>query len=197
MKKKWPYFVALILMILFILIPWPAADLFLRIHLDEAEGINPNDFYLYYGTTEAGFSSEQLIQGTYDAQTGIITYRLSASLEGKLTDLRVDFPSVEQLLKIKSVTVSSGGLAKKAYNPCYFFADANLADVHGIEAVNVVPTRAVAYVSTHTDDPYIVLSGALSKEVANHFSHYFITRILLCVFACACVFSAKRKLFKE
>lgn len=198
MKKKWIFpTIAIVLMILFVFIPLPPADLFLRLKLDEALPVDVNTFYLYYGTDDRGFDGDRLIQGSYDADKKTITYRIDSALAGHLTGLRIDFPGVEQSVGIRDVTISSAGVVKKRYNPVFFFSDSNRKAENGLTAVNLIPSRAQAYFGTTPDDPYVILEDPLCLEIAGLFSHYRMTRVLLCLFLIVCFASFQKKLFKE
>lgn len=197
MKTKWHYIWILLIMLLFLSIPIPASDLVIRITLGNPDGVDARHFYLYYSTEESGFSQDQLVQATYDEKNGTISFPLDASLEGRITSLRLDFPTTEQSILLRSISVSSAGLIQKQYNPCVFLSPANLEAINDIKAIDLIPSRANAYVSTFETDPYLVLNNPFSQEVTGHFSHYFITRILICLFFAVCIYSAQKKFFKE
>lgn len=197
MKKKWPLILILLGTIIFQLIPLPASDLILRITLEDSFPIESHDFFLYYATYGQIWTEEQKILGSLDAERDIISFQVDSSLEGRLTGLRIDFPSQQQVMCVKNITISSAGFPKKQYNPCVFFDEANRKAQNGLYAVDLVPTRARAYIGTTPEDPYIVLSDVLTQQIARLFSHYRMTRFFICLFVLACCLSYRKKLFKE
>lgn len=198
MKKKWIiYAFALLCMILFIILPFPASDLYLRLTLDEEYPVNADTFYLYYELDGLGFQGGQILEGTVDMEKGIISFRLNSSLAGHLTGLRIDLPNLEQIVGIKDVTVSSAGAVKHRYHPCVFLAPENLKVQNGISAISLVNVRAKAYIGTTPEDPYLILSDPLTMQIAGMFSHYQLTRILICLFLVACYATYRKKTFEK
>ena len=137
------------------------------------------------------------IDATVDAEKGIVTFRLDSSLQGHLTGLRIDLPNTEQVVGIKDVTVSSAGVVKHRYHPCVFLAPENLKAQNGIRTISLVNARAKAYVGTTSEDPYLILSDPLTAQIAGMFSHYLLTRLLVCLFLIACFASYRKSLFGE
>ena len=198
MKKKWPVILIIAAcMVLFVMFPMHASSLTIRITLDPNFPIETNTFFLYYAVDGSGFSEEQVIPATYSEEKGILSFSLDSSLAGHLTGFRLDFPNQEQVVGLRDVTVSSAGIVKQRYNPSSFLAPENLKAQDGLYAVDRVESRARAYVGTTPGDPYLVLSDALSLQIARSFSHYRLTRLLLCLFLCACIVSYYKKPFKE
>lgn len=176
--KKTKLLCAIILAVVFILIPLPPAALYIRIQFDEIAG---DKCTLYYATdTTGGFSEEQCILSKIDPDTNQVTFRLDSSLDGHLTDLRIDFPPAEDLVCIKTITASSAGIIQDEYNPCHFFANDNIASTHEADITLVHPTNRV-YISTTENDPYIVLSSGLTAQLQDHYSHFGITRLFVCI----------------
>ena len=197
MKKKLPLILILLGTIVFLLIPLPASDLILRITWADPDSIEPHNFFLYYTIDGQAWSDEQKILGSLDEERGIVSFQMDSSLEGHLTGLRIDFPNHEQLVSVKNITVSSAGFPKKQYNPCFFFDATNKQAEHGLYGASLVIRSARAYIGTTPDDPYIVLSDALTQQIAGLFSHYRMTRFLICLFVLACCLSYQKKIFKE
>lgn len=196
MKKKWIFYaIAILCMILFIILPFPASDLCLRLTLDEEYPASTDTFYLYYEIDSQGFQGNQMLTATVDAERGIVSFCLDSSLQGHLTGLRIDFPNTEQVVGIKDVTVSSAGVVKHRYHPCFFLAPENLKAQNGISSISLVSARAKAYVGTTPEDPYLILSDPLTLQIAGMFSHYLLTRILICLFLVACYASYRKNLF--
>lgn len=179
----------------FVLLPIPASSLYVRIYFGEISG---SACTLYYSTDSAeGFSAEGQVSSEIDYADMKATFRLDGSLAGHITGLRLDFPDAEQLINIKSITVSSAGIVKRQFDPCYFFLDENIAQSNGISSINLVPSRDHAYVATLADDPFLVLSPGLCREITGCFSRFRLTRLLICLFPAACYLVAKAGIFKE
>lgn len=193
MKKKIIMGGVFLLALLFVLMPLPASDLIIRVYFDDIAG----DFCsLYYSTDEnKSFSAEQCILSEIDYTQNSVEFRLDGALEKELTALRLDWPqSVEQLICVKDISISSGGVIQKQYNPCCFFADENIAFAHETSVTTVLP-RNRAYLLIGADDPYQILSDISVEEIKSCYSHRIISRICLCLFIVGCFFFAGKKLF--
>lgn len=193
MKNKLLPGIAVLIAIVFVLLPLPASDLIIRIYFDEIQG----DFCaLYYATNpDKVFTLDEYLPCDINYDKKMVEYRLDGSAEDSLTALRLDWPNLqEQLICVKSITVSSGGLIQKEFNPCRFFAEENIASSHETTVVLVHP-RDRAYLSCGSDDPYQVLSDELTAEIRNCFSHQRLSRLFLCLFLGCSWFLAKKKFF--
>lgn len=196
MRKKLLYSVLiLILMFVFIMLPLPASDLRIRIHFDTIEG---NNLVLYYSTDSTNdFSDAQSISQGIEQDTKQVTFTLPSSLENHITGLRLDFPDEEQLLCVRSITVSSAGTVKRQYNPCNFFSASNILYSNGINAVSLATAQKRTYVLTSSDDPYMILSPDLCRQITDCYSHFRLTRLGICIFILGCCFFAHKKVFTE
>lgn len=193
--KKPLIFVIFFIAVLFVAVPLPAADLYIRIQFTEVEG---SSCALYYTTeTSNNYSQDQCVLSDIDYGPKEVTFRLDGSLKDQLTGLRLDLPSVTALLCVKNITVSSAGIIQKQFNPVDFFAAENIAQMHHIEAINPVDLRDIAYILTGGDDPYLILSENLVKQITDQYSCYRLTRIGICIFAAACYFMYKKNLFHK
>lgn len=193
MKKKIIWGIAVLLAAAFIWMPFPASDLYLRIHFDEIAGTACG---LYYGTDVQGnFSAEQYISSEIDQEKKLAEFRLDSALYNHLTGLRLDLPKEqEQLLLIKNVSVSSGGIIQKEYNPCTFFAPENLPFTNGVE-LSLVSIRDRVYIQTYGNDPYLILSQGLVADIQSLYSRRRLSRLFLCLFAAGSYVLARKKLF--
>lgn len=192
MKKIVTWTIAIGLSLAFVLIPLPASDLFIRIYFDEVAG---KSCVLYYATEEQDFlSEERCLISDIDYGQNCVEFRLDGSLDGHITDIRLDWPAQEQLLCVKTITVSSGGVIQKEYNPCTFFAEENI-QLSNETSVTLVHPRGRAYLSTGADDPYQILSRALTAQIQGHYSHFRGSRLLICLFVAGSYFFAKKKIF--
>lgn len=196
MRKKILYIVlVLLLMFVFIMLPLPASDLRIRIHFDAIEG---NHLVLYYTTDSANdFSDAQSISQGIEQNTNQVTFTLPSSLENHITGLRLDFPDEEQLLCINNITVSSAGTIKRQFNPCNFFSASNILHRNGITEVSLATAQARTYVLTSSDDPYMILSPDLCRQITDCYSHFRLTRLGICIFILGCCFFARKKVFTE
>ena len=191
-KKQIVEAVVALLFLIFIFLPHPASALYLRITFEQLEG---DDCFLYYTTdTDGNFSEDKCIASRIDPDTMQVAFRLDGALDGHLTGLRLDFPHTEQLLGIRTVTVSSAGVIKKEYNPCYLFTQENFQMNHNAD-ITLIPAWNRAYISTSADDPFLILSDALTSEITGCYSHQTGSRLLLCLFIAGCFFFADRNFF--
>lgn len=196
MRKKILYIVlVLLLMFVFIMFPLPASDLRIRIHFDAIEG---DSLVLYYTTDSANeFSGAQSISKGIDYDAKQVTFTLDSSLENHITGLRLDFPNEEQLLCISNITVSSAGTIKRQFNPCNFFSESNILYSNDIKEMSLATAQARTYLLTSSNDPYIILSPDLCRQITNCYSHFRLTRLGICIFILGCCFFAHKKVFTE
>ena len=183
---------ALLLAVLFMVFPHPASDLYLRITFEEFTG---DGCALYYTTdTDGNFSQDKCITSELNPDTMQVSFCLPGALSGHLTGLRLDFPHEEQLLCIKTVTVSSAGVIKKEFNPCYLFVPEHLQMNHNADVTTVLPRNRV-YVAAGSDDPFLIFSDAMTAQIEGYYSHQVLSRLCVCLFLAVCVFFAHKKLF--
>lgn len=191
-KKLVCHCFAILFALIFILLPLPASDLIIRIYFTEISG---DSCSLYYTTdTDGAFSENQVITSAINYNDMSVEFRLDGSLENHITNLRLDFPQIEQLIGIQEITASSAGVIRKSYNPCIFFADENIAFTHGT-SVTLVHPRNRAYLSTESDDPHLGFTAPLITQLQRHYSHKVLSRLLICVFIGSCYIFSKKKLF--
>lgn len=191
MKKYLPLLFILILSLILIFKPHSASAMIIRVYFTEISG---NSCALYYTTDlQNSFSETQCVVSNIDYDQKMVEFRLDSSLAGHLTGLRLDLPSsAEQLLCVKNISISSGGVIQREYNPCDFFAEENLLLEHEVH-LDLVRPRNCAYLLTGADDPYVVFSSSLVDQIEGCFSHRIWSHILLCLFVVGCYFSATRK----
>ena len=193
MKKKILMGGLFLLALLFILMPLPASDLIIRIYFEDIAGDSCSVFYS--NDADKIFSSEQCISSGIDYEQKSVEFRLDGALEDQITALRLDWPHLtEQTICVKNISISSGGVIQKEYNPCYFFANENISGAHETD-VSLVQPRNRAYLVTGEDDPYQVLSDRLVEEIMGYYSHRTVSRIGLCLFIACSFFLARKKLF--
>ena len=193
--KKQVFFagLAIALTVLFVFMPVSASDLIIRMYFDDIEG---EDCVLYYATDiENVFTQEKSVVSEIDCEQKLVEFRLDKSCDGHLTMLRLDLPQqAEQLVCIKNITVSSGGVIQKEYSPCEFFEDRNVDLLREIEVTRVYPKKRT-YLEIGPEDPYVVLSGEMTQELQSYFSHRGLSRLGLCMFIAGCYFISRKKIF--
>lgn len=199
MKKKLIYIIPLILIIVFVLIPNRRTDLYIRIYFDENDSPVQGDYCTLYYSTHAQneFSPEQSLLCSINHDNSQVEFCLSALLENEITGLRLDFPHMEQLLCIKSITVSNAGVVKRQFNPCDFFSPDNIRYTNDISATSLVGVKERAYFATLPDNPYVVLSDKLCAQITSCYSHFILTKLTVCLFLLGCFYFAKKKVFTE
>lgn len=175
---------------LFVFWPLSPAPLHIRLYFDEIAG---DKCTLYYTTDTAGGYSEDrcIVSPIEDGKQ--VDFCLDASLAGHIRNLRIDWPVQEQLLCVKSVTVSSAGVVQKEFNPCSFFSD--IAFRNDISDQSMVWIRNRAYILTDAGDPYMVFGEATVDQIQKCFSRYRLTRLAVCLFLLGCFYFSKRELF--
>jgi hypothetical protein len=152
---------------------------------------------MYYATYDRDFSEDTKIRGSIDYENSVITFDVPSNLEKRITGLRLDFPAEDKIVKMDSVSISSGGLIKKNYTGDYFFTGGNIPYMHGIGSISLVTSRGVAYIKTLENDPYVILSESLTNEIGRCFSHYYISRGLLVLLIVLFAVSYRINLFGE
>ena len=190
MKRK-SSLIILLLIILVIIIPQPSADIYIRLHFSEIAG---DKLQLFYSTdTSDFFSQEQSITSVVDKEKKQVTFRLDGELYKHITGLRLDFP-LQDVLKVSSITVSSGGVVKKQYDPIHFFAPASITVTNDVELI-LIESRRITAVSTGEVDPFVDLSGPLTADICHSFSHFWITKIVICLFILLCYVLSQKRIF--
>ena len=190
MKRK-SNIIILLLIIIVMIIPQPVADIYIRFHFSEIVG---NKLQLFYSTdTSDFFSQEQSITSEVDKERKQVTFRLDSELYKHITGLRVDWP-LQEVLQIKSVTISSAGVVQKQYDPIDFFAPENISIANDVEVILIKPKRVVA-LSTGEVDPFVVLSGLLTADISNSFSGFWFTKIAICVLLVLGYIIFRKKIF--
>lgn len=196
MKRKNIVFIIIyfILTILFVAIPFPTADLFIRVNF---KNITSNSCSLYYSIDAPfSYSEEQCINSSIDPDLNQVTFRLDSSLANQITDIRLDFANQEDLICIKDISISSAGVIKEAYRPYEFFSSDNIAMTNQV-TVSATDVMNDAYISTTGNDPYIIFTHELTRDIMSHVSSYRLTRALICVFIGVAIILMKKKVFTE
>lgn len=200
MKKKLLYVISILIMIAFVLMPSRMSNLYIRIYFDKFDimgsKIEGDYCTLYYSTDTINvFSPAQYVRSNINYDSYQVEFCLDSSLAKHITGLRLDFPNKEQLLSIKNITVSSGGVIKRQYNPCDFFANENIAYANNIYAMDLATASAHAYIGTMENESYVILSNELCQQIINCYSNLRLTKLAICAFILGCYFFAKKKIF--
>lgn len=198
-QKKFLYVIpAVLAAVVFLLLPLPDSNLYLCVEFDETSA-NIKNCRLYYTTAASSeyFSLPCLDEGNNSSGTPFqARFRIEPSvLSEQITSLRLDLPDLDQIVCVKSVTVSSAGIIKREFNPCYFFSDPNIVSANSITERSLLPFRRIAYIATAADDPYLVFSDTLVREISDCSGNYVWTRLLICLFPVILFFSYRKKIF--
>lgn len=192
MKQKLLRFLPVLIIIAILLIPMPSSGLYLRLHFEDFEG---TDLKIYYTTEDSpSFNEEHTILADID-ETKVASFYLDSRVVDTINCLRLDFPQTSQLLSVKDVSVSSGGVVKHRFNPCSFFEEGNLDVSNNIDAMSISPALAKVFFQTGENDPYVVFSNPLLNKVLRYSSHYGFTRIAICMFLLGCYYFLKKDFF--
>ena len=191
MKKKLVMISAVLLMIAYILIPYPTSDLHVKINFSDVSGTSCT---LYYATVESGgFVGEQMI--TSNIINNQADFKLDASVIAHLTQLRFDWPNEEQMLCIDNVTVSSAGVNKKCFSKERFFTSDTIQETNDIQGI--FNEYNGTYISTDATDPYCVMTPEFSSQIQKLNSHYRLSKALFCLLIMCAYFSWKSNLFSD
>lgn len=168
-----------ILMLVFILMPFPASGLTIRLYFDKFQG---NSLVMYYTTDEnPDMGMEQIIAGTIDAGNKLAVIRLSPELADHIDRIRFDFPETEQTLSIRNISVSSAGVIQHNYNPCDFFSESNITDMNDIPLISLIEGEKTAYIRTDESDPYLLFDSGLVRDMLQYRSSFRLTRLAACI----------------
>lgn len=166
-------------MLIFILMPFPASGLTIRLYFDKFQG---DGLLMYYTTDEnPNMGIEQTIAGTVDAENKFAVFKLSPELADHIDQIRFDFPGIEQVLSIRNISVSSAGVVQHNYNPCDFFSEANITYKNDIPQINLIEWEETAYIRTNESDPYILFHNELLRDMLQYRSSYRLTRFAACI----------------
>lgn len=170
---------ACILMLVFIMMPFPASGLTIRIYFDDFTG---DSLQMYYTTDEnPAMEQDQLCSADFDEKNRLAVIRLSPELAGHVTQIRLDFPEADQILSITNISVSSAGAIQHHYDPCDFFSEDNIIFRNSIPQIDLVKIKETAYIQTSGPDPYLVFSSKLLSDVLQYRSSYRKTRLAACI----------------
>ena len=176
MKGTIKIIIIAVVMLVIMLIPLPADDLYLRFHVSEGE---QEDYRLYYSTADnPSFDGEHYIDSSYDEKSGLVTFKIDAALEGAITGLRFDFPPAEGVTVIDGISSNSGGIVKNRFPVAEIFNDGNYLMVNGA-LLSTVAAREYVYASTTPDDPFVVFTPEVSSKMTSGFSHKFSTKLVI------------------
>ena len=190
MSSKIKTIIIALIFIVILIIPLPADDELLRIHIKEG----PSEGYgLFYATSEIPEPcNDTFIEGESGHEDGEITFDLDASLEGDVSLVRIDFPLSDELIAIDGIYASGAGIVRKRWSVSKLFDEENLAFVHDM-TVQPIPSKEIAYIAVTGEDPFVVFNEDVSRNLTGHFSHKLLTRIcVLGLIALGIVFYRKR-----
>ena len=182
MKKIAKILIPALIILVVMLIPLPADDLYLGFHIKEG---SRDDYRLYYSTVGSpGFSGDLYIDSYYDEGKKMVMFRLDPSLEGEVTGLRLDLPPADEKVVIDGVCVNSGGLVKKRFSVPDIFNEGNYLIVNGMQ-LQTVDARETVVALTTESDPYVVFGPSATESLASGFSHKLLTRSVIALMIAA------------
>lgn len=168
-----------ILILAFILMPFPASGLTIRLYFDKFQG---DTLVMYYTTDEnPNMGKEQIIVGTVDAENKLAVFKLSPEVADHIDRIRFDFPETEQTLSIRNISVSSAGVVQHNYNPCDFFSESNITGMNDIPQISLIEQEETAYIRTNESDPFISFHNGLVRDMLQYRSSYRLTRLAACI----------------
>ena len=182
--------VAIIAALIFILFPIKPADLILKLTI---EGTDAGLCRLYYSTTETDFFNEEMSLPAQKTNTvNLYDFKIPSDVAGDLKMIRLDFPSGSVGYAVTNVTVYSGGVTRKYYNPDIFFAPGNVVAYADLTYGSDESTDFI-YVTPTGPDPNLVFSELFTNSLKKCQSRFYLTRIfIVCFIAAAWLISTKK-----
>lgn len=165
--------------VIFVMMPFPASGLTVRLYFGDMEG---EEFEVLY-TADPDFDMELANVGTktLDREHKVAVMRVTPELADHLIYIRFNFPKMEQVVSIVNVSVSGAGVIRHFYNPCDFFAEENILDANDISQISLIESRETAYIKTGAEDPYIIMENGLVLDLLGHRSTFRRTRLAICI----------------
>lgn len=194
MKNKVKSIIIIVVLILAAcVIPFPESDINVSFYFDTATSVMNEDrmseFQAYYSTVESPYmTSDKVVEGVYDKENSKVSFKFDSDYAAGITEIRIDFPPAEQLLFINGISISSGGWIKKNPDPSRFLTEDNISYMNNILGFNSLEPSCNAAIRTGSDDPYIILSQAVTEYIVKQKSKHIASRIgiltmLLCCYA--------------
>lgn len=181
-----------IIVLIVILIPLPADDLYLRFHVREG---STEGYRVYYATlTDPVFSDEQSIDSAYDEETGAIAFRMDSSLEGCITGIRLDCPPRDDTIVIDGISINSGGVIRRRISVPDLFDPSDYIMVNGA-VIDTIAARENVYIATTPDDPYVVFGPEGVDMISSGFSHKMSTKLCIALLIAAASALYSKNLF--
>ncbi len=168
-----------ILMLAFIIMPFPASGLTIRLYFGDFTG---DSLQMYYTTdTNPLMGPEQICTAAYDAENKLAVIKLSPELADHITQIRFDFPETNQVLSVTNISFSSAGIIQRHCDPCDFFEEDNIIFKNSIPQIDLVESRKTAYIQTSGPDPYLVFSHGLLADMLQYRSSFRKSRAAACI----------------
>lgn len=194
MKNKVKSIIIIVVLILVAcFIPFQESGVNLSLYFDadssEMNEERMSEFQAYYSTAESPvISSDKTVDGIYDKENSKVSFKFDSDYTADITEIRIDFPAAEQLLFINGISISSGGGVKKNPDPSRFLTKDNISYMNDILGFNTLEPSCNSVIRTGSDDPYIILSRAVTEYIVKQQSKHIASRIgilaiLLCCFA--------------
>ena len=198
MKKFIPYIILAVVCIGIMLFPVKTSAEYIRIEFTGNEDgvLQGRECTLYYATQSADyFNNDETVRCPVDNEKYYVEFKLEGKNNNNIKGLRIDFPAEDQRFCVGGVFVKSAGILSKRYDPCYIFADENIKLANDIAGINSLKDGKVVYIATEGADPYIIFSDEVTKELTSHFSHFIVTKLVMCIIIVGCFFSFKKDIF--
>lgn len=198
MKKIIPYVILAAVCIAIMLFPVKTSAEYIRIEFtgNEDGELRGEECTLFYATASPdAFNEDESISCPIDNEKHYVEFKLEGKCNKNVKGLRLDFPVKNQVFSIGGVYVKSAGVLQKRYDPCVVFAPENIKQQNCIPELHTIKDGKIVYIATVKDDPYIIFSDEMTASLTGHFSHYLVTKGLICLFIIACFFSYKMDFF--
>ena len=194
MSSKTKTIIITVIFLAVLIIPFPADDEYLRIHIKEGA---PEGYGLFYATADNPEpSAETFIEGRDDHEEGEITFDLDAGLEDKITVVRLDFPVSDELIDLDGIYASSAGIVRSRWSVAETFNEKNIAFVNDAQ-VQPIPSKEIVYISVTGEDPFIVFNEDVSGQLTGHFSHKLLTKICVLGLIALGIFFYGKDMFRQ
>ncbi|MCR5033376.1 MAG: hypothetical protein K6A92_11025 [Lachnospiraceae bacterium] len=191
-KKYILYGLAVIIAIVFILMPFPASGLTIGLN---GTSFSEGTYELYYRLDEDDvFSADKCIKASI-THPGHVVFKIPSDVAEHITGIRMDLPMEEHVYEIRTVEVGSAGVIKRNVNPVAFFDKEHIEAVNAIGDITPVPDRRMVYLSAYSDDPYVVLSDEAVAELKGFISHFRASRLLILLLTALGILSYKKRFF--
>lgn len=179
MKKERVYLIigaaVLVVLVVLAIIPFPTSKLHLKIYFQHGEG----SCKVYYTTEDNPIMNEENSL-TANISDGMADIELDASLAGKITDLRFDFPTNTNEFHVMGAELTSAGWIQQSYKSYEFLAPTEIVSTNDIVSMD---TSGETVIVLTAKDPYVVFGMNRVEEINDAYSHYTVIKFGVVVLA--------------